>query len=107
MPSTITDYIYSFLSLLDSVIYLLFPLAFLFFLVNVVRYFILGGGNEESREKARSFALWGLLALVVLFAIWGIVGLVVNVFNLSGTDTAIVPDYMCMNFWGDCAPSPF
>ena len=94
MPTTITAYIVAFLQILNLIIYLMFPLAFLFFLVNVVRYFIIGGGNEDAQEKARSLAVWGLLGLVVLFAIWGIVNIVVMTFNLQGSGTPIIPDYV-------------
>lgn len=58
------------------VIPLLYALAFLFFLIGVVRYFFMGG--DENRQKARPFVLWGLVGLVVIFAIWGIVRLLLS-----------------------------
>jgi hypothetical protein len=55
----------------DAVIYLLYLVAFLAFLVGVLRYF-LAGANEESRQKGKQFIFWGLIGLVVLFGVWGI-----------------------------------
>ena len=59
-----------------AVIPLFYALAFLFFLVGLVRYFFTGG--EENREKGRAFALWGLIAMALIFSIWGIVKLLVS-----------------------------
>ncbi len=80
---------------------LLYVLAFLFFLINVFRYFIIGSGNEESREKAKQLAIWGILAFVLLFGIWGFVNILIGVFGV-GDSPVQVPDYMCEKFWGDC-----
>ncbi len=66
-------------------------LAGFVFLYNVVRYFIIGGANSEDQEKARTLALWGILAFVFIVSIWGIVNTLANIF---GGNPAITPDYM-------------
>lgn len=63
----------------NSVIPLLFALAFLFFLAGLVRFFFSGG--DENRQKGREFALWGFIGLIVLFCIWGIVNLLLATFQ--------------------------
>jgi len=63
----------------NSVIPLLFALAFLFFLAGLVRYFFSGG--DENRQKGREFALWGMIGLVVLFGVWAIVNLLLATFK--------------------------
>ena len=63
----------------NSLIPLLFALAFLFFLVGLVRFFFSGG--DENREKGRQFVLWGIIGFVVLFSIWGIVNLLLATFK--------------------------
>lgn len=68
---------------------LILGIAFLVFLVNVVRYFIIGGANEQSQENARSLALWGILAFVIILSFWGIVNMFVSGFGLEGQQ---VPD---------------
>ncbi|MFT7507512.1 MAG: succinate dehydrogenase/fumarate reductase cytochrome b subunit [Acidimicrobiales bacterium] len=71
----------------------LFSLAFLYFLINMVRYFIIGGANEAEHEKAKRNALYGIAAFVFLISIWGIVGMFVQG-PLEQTDT-VCPDYIC------------
>jgi uncharacterized membrane protein YjfL (UPF0719 family) len=71
------DVVNSLISFVDkSIIPLLFALAFIFFLIGMVRFFF--SGSEENREKGRQFAIWGMVGLVVLFSIWGIVNVFVS-----------------------------
>ncbi|HEX5774835.1 MAG TPA: hypothetical protein VFY28_02650, partial [Candidatus Paceibacterota bacterium] len=42
-----------------ALIPLLYALAFILFLIGVVRYFFMGG--EEARTKGKSFMLWGII----------------------------------------------
>jgi predicted PurR-regulated permease PerM len=77
----------------DTLMPALIAFAFLFFLWNVVRYFIIGGSNSESQEKARTLALWGILAFVVIFSLWGIIELLVDSLDF-GPNRVIKPDYM-------------
>ncbi len=67
----------------DQVIYLLYAIAFLFFLFGMARTFF--SYNPETREKGKQFAAWGIIALFVLFAVWGIVRLLLGV--LGGFNT--------------------
>jgi hypothetical protein len=88
LQSLLTDSV-AFLN--KSVLPLLFSLAFLFFIVNVARYFIIGGANEDSRKKARLLALWGIIAFVVMISIWGIVNILVSGLGV-GRGTPLSPD---------------
>lgn len=56
---------------------LLYSLAFLLFLVGLLRFFFTGG--EENRKKGKTFLLWGLIAFVVLFGLWGMVNLLLSI----------------------------
>ena len=78
----------------DIFIPVLFGIAILFFLWNVARYFIIGGANEDDREKARSLATWGVLAFVVITAFWGLINLIGGSLGIDST-RSILPDYMC------------
>ncbi len=87
--------------LTGTIIPFLLVIATLVFVWNVVRYFIIGGANEDSQEKARSLALWGILAFVLIVSLWGIVTLVVNGLGLD--NRSIAPDYMCdKGLGGNC-----
>lgn len=70
----------------------LIAIAFLFFIINATRYFIIGGGSEESQQKAKTLALWGIVAFVLILSLWGIVNLFVGGLGF-GTSTVIFPDY--------------
>lgn len=65
----------------QGIIPLLYAIAFIAFLIGIVRYFFFGG--EEAREKGKQFILWGLVGFFVIFSIWGIVKLLLTSFNLG------------------------
>jgi fumarate reductase subunit D len=77
----------------DVLLPFLFALALLFFLVNVARYFVIGGDDAESQEKAKTLAIYGIGAFVFLISIWGIVNMFVNAFEIDD-DEAKCPDYL-------------
>jgi len=58
----------------ESVVPLVYVIAFLVFMIGMLRYFFLEQG-EEGREKGKSLMLWGIIGFVVMFSVWGIVRL--------------------------------
>lgn len=76
----LTDKIVEFVN--ASIIPLFYTLAFLLFIIGMVRFFFLGG--EEGREKGRQFMLWGIIGFVVMFSVWGIVRLLLTTFGVTG-----------------------
>lgn len=89
----IQGFLGEFLTFLNLIIVpLIFALAFLFFLWNATRYFIIGQGSDESKEKAKRLALYGILAFVIMVSIWGIVNLLVGGLGFDRT-SIICPDY--------------
>jgi len=77
----------------DSLIPFILAIAFLVFIWNTVRFFVIEGANEKEHEKARSFALYGLGAFVIILSFWGIVILLTDDLNLN-SGIPVVPDYM-------------
>jgi len=61
----------------ESVVPLIYAIAFLMFIIGMVRYFFLEQG-EEGREKGKQLMLWGLIGFVVMFSVWGIVRLLLT-----------------------------
>ncbi len=55
-----------------------FVIAFLVFIIGVVRYFVAGAADEEKRSAARSLALWGIGGLVLISVVWGVVNVLAN-----------------------------
>ncbi len=75
---TFLDFTNSIVGLVDgAVIPLLYALAFIMFLIGMVRFFFMGG--EEARQKGKQFMLWAIIGFVVLFSVWGIVRLLLSV----------------------------
>jgi len=71
----------------------LFGIAFLFFVINVFQYFIIGGANEEGQKKAKSLVIYSLAAFIFLLIFYGLVNLLVGATGL-GDETAPTPDYL-------------
>lgn len=94
----------------NIVLPLLFSIAFLFFLVNMVRYFILGGASETEREKAKRSAIYGIAAFVFLLTLWGLVSILVKGIGIEN-DSSACPDYLgdfCGNtIQGSLSPNSF
>lgn len=77
----------------------LLAIAFLFFLWNIARYFVIESGNEKSRDKAKNSALYGIIGLVVILSLWGIVNIITRgLFGFSGYQDGLLPDYRNSQF---------
>jgi len=88
----------------NLVIPFLMGLAFLFFVINAVRFFVVGGANSDSKEKARSLAVYGLLAFVLIIVFWGIVGLLSSSLGLQALGER---NARCFDYDPDCDPSSY
>ena len=79
--------------LVEFILPLLMGLAVLFFVLNVLRYFVIGSDEPEGRSHARYLALYGILTFVFLVSFWGIIW-----FMLGGTgfpfNVIVIPDYI-------------
>jgi hypothetical protein len=76
-----------------TIIPLILGIAFLIFLINAVRFFIIGGDNTESQENARSLALYGVGAFVLILSLWGMVNFLADGFGFNN-DEAPTADYI-------------
>ena len=94
---SLQSYLTNILGFIDgTLIPFLFAIAFLFFVVNVIRFFVAGAGNEDSREKAKSVAIYSIAAFVFLVVFNGLVNLLVGSTGLEGKKQPI-PDYIERN----------
>ncbi len=64
----------------NGLIPLLFALAVIFLMINIVRFFFIEGG-EEGTQKGKQAVLYGALGIAVIFSIWGIVNILLNTLN--------------------------
>ncbi len=75
------------------VIPVLFGIAFLFFVINAIRFFVIEGASEDGQEKAKSLMLYSLAAFVFLIIFWGVVELLTTSLGLYG-ERPVCPDYL-------------
>lgn len=81
----IQTFLVNFVSFANNVVIpFLIGIAFLFFIVNAFRYFILGGTSEDGKEKARALALYSVLAFVFILVFWGLVNMFAGSLGLAG-----------------------
>lgn len=80
----------------NTLIPFLFGIAFLFFVINVVRFFVLGSSNEQGRENARNLLMYSVLAFVFLLIFWGMIGLLTSSLGFTRFASTEVPcsDYI-------------
>ncbi|MEI8338103.1 MAG: hypothetical protein WCF92_03085 [bacterium] len=63
----------------------LIMIAFVLFLIGVVR-FVGAGDNEEARQAGRSVMIFGIVVLFVMVSVWGLVAILYSSF-FTGTVT--------------------
>jgi len=67
----------------EIVIPFLIGIAFLAFVYNVIRFFVLGSTSEEGREKAKALAIYSVLAFTLIIIFWGIINLLTSSIGLD------------------------
>jgi hypothetical protein len=67
----------------NQIIGLLYGLAFLAFLIGMVRFFF--SHEAEGRQKGKMFAIYSLIGLVVLFSVWGFVRVLLGILASANT----------------------
>lgn len=93
----VNDYLTNFALFTNStLIPFLFGIAFLFFVINVIRFFVVQSSNEDGREKARSLITYSVLAFVFLTIFWGMINLFTSSLGFTNISATNVPcsDYM-------------
>ncbi|KXJ99809.1 MAG: hypothetical protein UZ19_OD1000308 [Parcubacteria bacterium OLB19] len=81
----------------------LLGLTFLIFVYSAVKYFVIEGDNEKGQEKAKSLALYGVLAFVFVIIFFGLVKIVTLTTGLESTKP-VCPDYLKEK--GECKSPP-
>ncbi|HEX5774573.1 MAG TPA: pilin [Candidatus Paceibacterota bacterium] len=71
---------------------LIFALAFIVFIWGVFRYFIMGGHDEEARDKGKSLMLWGIVGFFVMVSVWGLVNILTGTFQFGNNQQIQYPD---------------
>jgi hypothetical protein len=90
------SYIADLITVLNNIIIpFILGIAFLVFVINAFRFFIVGGATDEGKEKAKSLAVYGVGAFVFIIIFWGIVNLLTSSFGIAQLST---PDNTCFDY---------
>ena len=82
----------SFISFInDTLIPLVFALALLMFFYGILKYFIMGGGDEGKRNEGKQLMLWAIIGFVVMASIYGIVAIISSGLGIGGEKQINVP----------------
>jgi fumarate reductase subunit D len=68
-------------------------IAFLFVVINAIRFFVIGGATEDGHDKAKNLAIYGVSAFVVIVIFWGLVNLISSSLGYAG-EKAPTLDYV-------------
>lgn len=71
-------------NLINDAVRLLLGLAIVLFMFGLLKY-IIAGGDEAKVKEARTYIVFGLIAMFVMFSVWGLVSLLTGVFFPDGT----------------------
>ena len=74
----------------NTVVPLIWAVAFIVFIYGVYNYFIAGGADEEKRSEGKKLVMWGVVAFFVMSSVWGLVNLLGGTFTFGDETT---PDY--------------
>ena len=66
-------------------------IGFLVFVWGMFKFFILGGANDEEKEKGKSLMVYATLGFVLIIIFWGVVNLVADSTGLSGETIDTIP----------------
>jgi hypothetical protein len=75
-PTTFRELVDVFLSIIESLVYFVFAITFLFFVWQIIKTWVIGGGDEASIEQGKQVLVATIIGLVVMSGIWGILQLI-------------------------------
>jgi hypothetical protein len=70
----------------STLIPMVFAIALLVFLWGMFKYFIMGGGDAESREAGTQLMLYAIGGFVVMVSVFGIVNMIASGLGFSGKE---------------------
>lgn len=78
----------------NIVIPFILAIAFIIFVINVVRFFIIGSANAEGQKNAQHLAIYGIGAFVFILSFWGLVNLLTDGVGVKLSGTPCLNDIM-------------
>jgi len=76
----------------NTLVPLIFAVAFLVFLWGMFKTFILGGSDEGKQAEGKQLMMYAIVGFVVMVSLWGIVNLVAEGFGFQGATVENIPN---------------
>lgn len=81
-PTTFSQLVDVFLDIITSLVFFLFAVTFIFVVWQLIKSWIIGGGDEKSVGDGKQVLIAAIIGLVVMSGLWGILSLIrAGVFN--------------------------
>jgi len=78
----------------DVLIPFVLGIAFLIFVINAIRFFVVGGSTDEGKENAKSLALYSIGAFVLILSFWGLINIITRGIGLADDPCIPGSDYI-------------
>jgi hypothetical protein len=75
-PTTFEGLVEVFINIITSMVYFVFAVTFLFFVWQIIKTWVIGGGDEASIQNGKQVLVATIIGLVVMSGIWGILQLI-------------------------------
>lgn len=86
----IQELILKVVGLFNLLVPIIMLLATLLFLWGIFLY-LTASDNEEQLSKAKTYIIWGIIALFVAVSVWGLVFVISDTFEIGSPGTPIAP----------------
>lgn len=77
-PQNLAEVVYWVADMVGLIVPVIIAFTFLYILYGLTRYWIAGGGNEESTAQGKWVMITGIIGLTVIVGMWGLISLVRN-----------------------------
>jgi predicted membrane channel-forming protein YqfA (hemolysin III family) len=76
--------------MINQLVWILIGIGLLLFIFGLVKY-VSAGGDEDKVKEAKSFIIFGIIALFVMLSVWGLVNILTSTFFPGGG--VIIPQF--------------
>ena len=69
----------------------LLAIGFFVFVWGVIKYFVIGGDNDDAKSSGKSLIIYAIAGFVVILAFWGIVNIISSGIGLNDAELQNTP----------------
>ena len=75
----------------------LLAIGFFVFVWGVIKYFVIGGDNDDAKSSGKSLIIYAIAGFVVILAFWGIVNIISSGIGLNDATLGATPEVIVPN----------